>query len=493
MRVLFVSAEVFPIAKAGGLADVSAALPAALAELGVDMRLLVPGYRCALSALAEANVAVELTRPSENATLPLSDQFDFPGLGSARILESRLPDSGLPIWLVDCPSLYDRPGGPYQDETGRSWPDQLERFVMLSRCAAVVAGEVSPFEWKPDIVHCNEWHTGLTCVSLLAAARRPHTVFTIHNMGFDGTFPGKRAAILGLQSAMLSENGIGTRRGFSLLKAGIVFADWVTTVSPTYAREIRTPAYGGAFAGLLEQRIESLSGILNAVDYRVWNPSTDPYIAARYDADDLSGKIACRAALLEAFGIGGDARAPVFGCVSRLTEQKGIELIPSALAPALESGCRFVLLGFGDARIEDAIRNLVRRFPGRVGARFEVNEALAHAVEAGSDIFLMPSRFEPCGLNQMYSMLYGTPPIVHAVGGLADTVVDTTAASMQSGTATGFAFAGHEVESFADAIGRALAVFARVEQWRAVQRHGMRHDFSWYRAASRYVDLYKSL
>jgi len=496
VRVLFVSAEVFPLAKAGGLADVSAALPAALVELGVDVRLLVPGYRSALAALAEAGIGTQLSRV----------RFEFPGFASAGILEARLPDSGTPLWLVDCPPLYDRPGGPYQDGMGRTWPDELERFVMLSRCADAVATAPSFWaerNWQPDIVHCNDWHTGLVCPLVrnaeqqlrdLYGERRPQSVFTIHNLAFDGTFSrGNPAAVLGLSSTALSEDGIATPRGFSLLRAGIAHADWVTTVSPTYAREIRTPQYGGEFAGLLGQRAAKLSGILNGVDYRVWNPSMDPHIAARYDVEDLSGKPACRAALLEAFGVTGDARGPVFGCVSRLAEQKGIDLIPEALSRALDSGCRFVLLGRGDVRIEGAIRELALRFPGRAGARFEFSEPLAHAVEAGSDIFLMPSRFEPCGLNQMYSMRYGTPPVVRAVGGLADSVVDATAASMQAGTATGFAFARPDADAFADAIARSLAAFARADQWRALQRTGMRQDFSWARSARQYLDLYQSL
>jgi len=493
---MFVSAEVFPLAKAGGLADVSAALPAALVELGVDMRVLMPGYRGALAALAEAGIE---TKPSRA-------RFDFPGFGSAGILEARLPGSGVPLWLVDCPPLYDRPGGPYQDEAGRGWPDELERFVMLSRCADAVATAPSFWaerNWKPDVVHCNDWHTGLVCPLLLSAEqqlrdlygeRRPRSVFTIHNLAFDGTFSrGNPATVLGLSSAALSQNGIATPRGFSLLKAGIAYADWVTTVSPTYAREIRTPRYGGPFAGLLDQQVAKLSGILNGVDYRVWDPATDPHIAARFSATDLSGKSACNGALLEAFGVSGDARGPVFGCVSRLAGQKGIDLIPEALSRALDSGCRFVLLGRGDVRIEGAIRGLALRFPGRVGARFEFSEPLAHAVEAGADIFLMPSRFEPCGLNQMYSMRYGTPPVVREVGGLADSVVDATEASMRAGTATGFTFALPDTDELADAIARSLAVFARADQWRALQRTGMREDFSWQRSANRYLDLYESL
>jgi starch synthase len=487
VRVLFVSAELFPLAKAGGLADVSAGLPAALAQLGVDVRLLVPGYRSALEAL-RSDVAG--ARALGALPIPLAE---FAGLGSASVIDARVPGSGVPLWLLDCPERYDHPGGPYQDEDGQVWPDLFERFVLLSRSAAMLAGDASPFDWKPDIVHCNDWHTGLACALLLERATRPRTVFTVHNIAFSGTFPRSNAGLLGLPSALLARDGIGTASGVSLLKAGIVYADWVTTVSPTYAREIRTPQYGGAFAALLERRVESFSGILNGIDDRVWDPATDPCLAAHYDAGDLSGKAACRAALLDRFGITGDTRAPIFGCVSRLTAQKGIDMIPGALSRALESGCRLALLGRGEERMERAILALGDRFPGRVGARFEFSEPLAHSVEAGADIFLMPSRFEPCGLNQMYSLRYGTPPIVHATGGLADTVVDTTATTIARGTATGFTFDAPDEESFADAVARSLTVFPHAEQWHALQRDGMRQDFSWSRSARQYLDLYRSL
>jgi starch synthase len=342
-------------------------------------------------------------------------------------------------------------------------------------------------------VHAHDWHTALLMPLLLGDAQRPRTVFTVHNMAFAGAFAAEHFALTGLPPAMAGAEGIGGEAGFSLLKAGLTFADWITTVSPTYADEIQTPEFGGEFAPLLAARAESLSGILNGVDYRLWDPRHDPLIAHRYGADDLSGKAICKAALRAAFGVSGDSEAPLFGIVGRLTEQKGVDLLPAALEGALDAGASAVVLGTGEPGMERLLQAWASRHPSRVGVRVEFDEALAHAVEAGADIFLMPSRFEPSGLNQMYSQRYGTPPIVHAVGGLADTVIDADVRTLTDGTATGFMFREPGAAAFADAIERALALYARPDAWRALQRSGMAQDFSWTRSAARYIDLYNSL
>lgn len=479
MRVLFAASEIFPMAKTGGLGDVAAALPAALAQAGVDVRLVMPAYPTALHAVAHRQQARSLG--------------DFGALGSVSVIEALTPDSSLPIWLIDNPGLYDRPGGPYQDAEGQPWPDNLERFALLSRAAVLLASEASPFAWRPDIVHANDWHTGLAMPLLLGDAPRPRTVFTVHNMAFAGVFPTDQFALTGLPAEMETVEAIGVDGGFSLLKAGLAFADWVTTVSPSYAREIQTPELGGEFASLLSGRDESFSGILNGIDYRIWDPSRDPRIAQRYTADDLSGKGACKSTLRAAFGLSGAPDAPLFGIVSRLAEQKGIDLIPPALGPALDSGAQLVVLGSGDPRIEQLVREFVARYPQSAGLRVDFDETLAHAIEAGADIFLMPSRFEPSGLNQMYSLRYGTPPVVHAVGGLADTVVDADVRRLTNGTATGFVFREPTAPALGSAIERALALFARPDAWRALQRTGMTQDFSWSRSAAQYIDLYNSL
>jgi starch synthase len=479
MRVLFVASEIFPMAKTGGLGDVAAALPAALAHAGVDVRLVMPAYPSARSEVARARAARPLA--------------DFGALGAARVIEAITPDSALPIWLIDSPELYDRAGGPYLDAAGEPWPDNLERFAMLSRAAALLGSSSSPMAWRPDVVHAHDWHTALAVPLLMTDALRPRTVFTVHNMAFTGEFAAGRFGLTGLPNELLASEALGVVGGFSLLKAGLAFADWVTTVSPTYAREIQTPALGGAFASLLAGRAESLSGILNGVDYGVWDPSRDPHIARRYNSEDLSGKAACKAELRAAFGLTGASDAPLFGIVSRLTEQKGIDLVPPALGRALEAGAQLVVLGRGDLQVEQLLREWSSRHPARVGVRIEFEESLAHAVEAGADIFLMPSRFEPSGLNQMYSQRYGTPPIVHAVGGLTDTVIDAGVRTLANGTATGFTFRQPTATALAGTVERALALYSRTDAWRALQRSGMAQDFSWSRSAARYIDLYNSL
>ncbi len=479
MRVLFVSPEIYPMAKTGGLGDVSAALPAALAAEGVDVRLVMPAYPSARDAVVNAK--------------PVRPLGDFGALGPAGAIEAMTPDSSLPVWLIDSPDLYDRGGGPYHDDAGREWPDNFERFALLSRAAARLSSSASPFDWSPDVVHANDWQTGLVVALLLPVPWRPRLVFTIHNLAFQGIFPRERYALTGLPQELIGVAGIGHGEGISLLKAGVELADWVTTVSPTYAHEIQTPQFGAGFETILAARAESLSGILNGVDYRVWNPARDPHIAQPYDADDLSGKAACKAALTTAFGLAAAPRAPLFGIVSRLTEQKGLDLVPAAVEPALAAGARLVVLGRGDAGIEQQLRDLAARRPDAVAVRTAFDEPLAHAVEAGADIFLMPSRFEPSGLNQMYSMLYGTPPVVHRVGGLADTVVDADVASLHDESATGFVFDAPTAEAFEQAIARALSLFSDADRWRSLQQTGMRADFSWTRSAHAYLDLYNAL
>jgi starch synthase len=479
MRVLFVSPEIYPMAKTGGLGDVSAALPAALAAEGVDVRLIMPAYPTARDAVVDAK--------------PMRPLGDFGALGPAGAIEAMTPDSALPIWLIDSPDLYDRGGGPYHDDAGHEWPDNFERFALLSRAAARLSSSSSPFDWSPDVVHANDWQTGLVVALLLPQPWRPRLVFTIHNLAFQGSFPRERFALTGLPEELLGVAGIGHGEGFSLLKAGVELADWVTTVSPTYAREIQTPQFGAGFETILAARADSLSGILNGVDYGVWNPARDPHIAAPYDASDLSGKAACKAALTTAFGLAAAPRAPLFGIVSRLSEQKGLDLVPAAMEAALAAGARLVILGRGDAGIEQQFRDLAARRPDAVAVRTVFDEPLAHAVEAGADIFLMPSRFEPSGLNQMYSMRYGTPPVVHRVGGLADTVVDADVASLHDESATGFVFDAPTATAFEQAIARALSLYSDADRWRSLQQTGMRADYSWTRSAHAYLDLYHAL
>ncbi len=468
------------MAKTGGLGDVGGALPAALAAAGVDVRLVMPAYPSALAAVVDRR---------ENVSL-----VDFDALGHADVIEARTPDSRLPIFLIDCPPLYDRSGGPYVDERGKEWPDNVKRFCLLSRAAQVLASKASPFAWQPDIVHAHDWQTGLVPALLAHSPEpRPICVFTIHNMGFPGIFPASTFPLLGLPADAFAVDGVEHYRQVSLLKAGLVYADHLTTVSPTYAREIQTPELGFGFDVLLRRRAERLTGILNGVDYRTWDPAVDARIKMAYSADDLAGKAACKAALQAEMGLAAAPKAPLIGAVSRLTSQKGLDLALAALPPVVEVGAQFVLLGTGDARLERRFTKLAARYPRNVAVRIAYDEDLAHRIEAGCDIYLMPSRFEPCGLNQMYSLRYGTPPVVHAVGGLADSVVDADEKNLAGASATGFLFRLPTANALGAALRRALELERWPERWAALQRTGMRQDFGWPNAARLYVALYESV
>jgi starch synthase len=470
-RVLFVTSEMYPLATTGGLGDVSAALPPALRDLSVDVRVLMPAYRSAVDRVEKKGKAISLGSPG--------------GLGEAALIPAQVPGSDVPIWLVDCPAFFDRPGGPYGDEQGRDWPDNLTRFALLSHAAALLTNVDSPIRWMPHLVHANDWQTGL--VPALLATRhegRPSTVFSVHNLSFLGLFPSKMFSLLGLPAHVFSVHGMEFYGDVSLMKAGVYYGDRLTTVSPTYAREIQTPYFGCGLEGLLAGRAEHLRGILNGVDYSRWDPASDPHIAARYSAEALDGKRACKAALQRELGLEVRDDAFLLGSVSRLTSQKGVDLLLAALPAILDRTTQIALLGSGDKAMERGFAAAAKKFPGRVGLRIGYDEPLAHRIEAGADTFVMPSRFEPCGLNQMYSLRYGTPPIVHRVGGLADTVEDGV---------TGFVFNEPRVAALIGGVKRAAAAFAKREVWRPMQLRGMAKDFGWPRAAKEYLEVYNSL
>ncbi len=479
MRILFATPECAPWVKTGGLGDVSAALPEALAGRGLDVRVLLPAYR---SVLAAAGRCREIARLPAAATFP-----------AARLLEAPLP-SGVLAWLLDCPALYDRDGGPYQDPAaGSDWPDNALRFGLLARVAAILA-QPNPTAWRPHVLHCNDWQTGLAPAYLhFGGGLRAATVVCIHNLAFQGLFPAATVAAVGLPAASFAEDGVEFYGRLSFLKAGVVYGDAIATVSPTYAREIQREPLGFGFQAFLAARAARLHGILNGIDVRTWNPLIDPLIARRYDGAHLDAKLENKRALLERMGLPPAPEPPLFGFVGRLTEQKGVDLI-AAVAPALAAApARLVVLGTGSRELEAVMRGLARAHPGAVAVEIGFDEPLAHLIEAGADAFLMPSRFEPCGLNQMYSQRYGTPPIAHATGGLCDSIVDCTPATLADGTATGFLFREPTAGALRGAIDRALAAYRDPPAWRALQRHGMARDFSWDAAAREYVHLYASL
>ncbi len=480
LRVLFVTSEIAPWQKTGGLGDISSALPEALARAGVEVRILVPAYPALRLAFPDARPIAEI--PPPGGRLPAS-----------RLLQAATP-GGVPLLLLDCPACFERPGGPYQSPRGDDWPDNALRFGLLSRVAALLASNASPLLWRPDILHCNDWQSGLAPAYLhYLHGGGVATVMTIHNLAFQGLFPPSTLADLALPQSAFVFDGVEFYGHLSCLKAGLQFADRITTVSPTYAREIQQAELGFGLDGLLRHRSAVLSGILNGVDAS-WNPATDPLLTKHYDAQHLAAKEANRRALRAELGLIGDVTAPLLAVVSRLTHQKGMDLLLTIADQLLDgpAEAQLVVLGNGERGFEAGLRALAARYPGRVAAMIGFDERLAHRIEAGADIFLMPSRFEPCGLNQLYSLRYGTPPVVRATGGLADTVSDCTPAALRAGLATGFVFGPPDASALLAAANRAIDAWGKRRLWRRLQRNGMGMDFSWAKAAADYLDVYRA-
>lgn len=477
MKVLHAAAEVFPLIKTGGLADVLGALPQALRERGADVRLLLPGLPAVLESVSQARLVADL-----------APAF---GAARARLLLGRMPTSELPAYVIDAPLLYRRAGSPYQDSLGVDWPDNLQRFGLLGWVAAQLAGGALDSSWSPAVLHAHDWHAAMACAYLNAhAVAAPASVFTIHNLAYQGLFPPGDCALLGLSSRYLSPAALEFHGRLSFMKAGLKFADRITTVSPTYAREIATHEFGAGLEGVVRSRGADVSGIVNGIDTKVWNPATDSALAQRYDAKQLQGKTGCKAALQARFGLRDDLRAPLLGMVSRLTAQKGVDLLLQALPELLREGVQLAVQGTGDAELEAAWRNAAQAHPGRVGVRLRYDEVGAHALVAGADMLLVPSRFEPCGLTQLYGMRYGTVPVVHRVGGLADTVHDADEAT--GAPATGFTFDQASAASLVAALRRALQAFGQAPRWAELMFAGMNQDLSWDGPARQYMALYEN-
>lgn len=483
MRVLFVTSEVAPIIKTGGLADVSAALPVALRELGVDIRILLPGYPQVLQALPKLKLSFDLEKFSGSILKP------FP---AARLLRAKLPN-GVPIYVLDCPELYQRGGGPYLDEQGLDWADNAQRFGLFSSVAALLGSADSPISWKPNIVHCNDWQSGLTPAYLQYMRKPARTMMTIHNLAFQGNFPPETLPEIGLPWDCFKPEGVEFYGNLSFLKAGLYYADHITTVSPTYAKEIQTEALGFGMQGLLAHRSNRLSGILNGIDTTEWDPATDHYLTHTYDAENLSRKAANKLELQQKLNLKVDAKIPLFGLVSRFAHQKGLDVVLAAAEEIIKLPAQLVIVGSGDAEMQRVALALMHHHHGKIAVYVGFDEGLAHLVEAGADIFLMPSRFEPCGLNQLYSQRYGTPPLVHATGGLIDTVIDCNAKSFANGSASGFVFDNMTEEGLLLTVRRAITVYKDPKRWKVLQQNCMRKDFSWRVSASAYFDIYSKL
>ena len=472
-RILFVASEAHPLIKTGGLGDVAGALPAALHALGQDVRLLLPAYREALQHVDHLEVV---------GTLRL-------GAHPVRLLSAVLPGSDVPVWLVDSPPHFDRPGNPYVDENGRDWPDNAERYAVFARAATAVALDQAGLGWQPTVVHGNDWQSGLVPALLSQTPARPATVFTVHNLAYQGLFPLAEYQRLDLPMALWSLDGLEFYGQASYMKAGLAYADMLSTVSPTYAGEVCTPEFGCGLDGLLRQRADRLRGILNGADYSEWDPARDPHLPHHYSATDLQGKAGNKADLQRELGLPRAAAIPLVGFVGRLVEQKGIDLVLAMLPELLHEHVQIIILGSGSKEFEQALTALAAQYPRCLRVQIGFSEALAHRIEAGADLFLMPSRYEPCGLNQIYSLRYGTPPLVRATGGLADTVTDVTHGIDR---ATGFVFDQPTSAALLDTLLRALRLYRTDPRaWRRLIRNGMTRDYSWQQSAVAYLDLYE--
>lgn len=478
MRSLFVASECFPLVKTGGLADVVGALPLALAKHDCDTRVLVPAYRGLIDKLG----------PVEEAA-SYGDLFG----GPARLLAGETAD-GLKVLALEARHLYDRPGTPYLDPEGRDWPDNIRRFAALSAIGAAV-GRFGAGDFKPDIVHCHDWQAGLVPAYLMAGeeAGRPKSIFTIHNVAFQGVCGRAEFAAFGLPDSFYTPAGLEYYGGCSLLKSGLVFSDRITTVSPTYALELRTPEFGLGMEGVLNERADVFSGILNGIDTTIWDPAADKDISADYSSRKFAGKARCKADLQARMGLRSDPDALLMIVISRLTGQKGFDLLLPHIDEIVRRGGQLAILGSGEAGMERAFLDAAARYPGAVAVHIGYNEPLSHVLQAGADAILIPSRFEPCGLTQLYALRYGTLPVVARTGGLADTVIDANDAAVRSGAATGIQFAPINASGMRFAVERLFALYADKKSWKNIQMHAMSHPVGWEDSAAEYIALYADL
>jgi starch synthase len=475
MKILFVASEGLPYSKTGGLADVIGGLPKALRQLGHEVVVLLPRYR---------GNKMHSTLIS-SLTMPLGDRLRFPAIGEG------MPVDGVRYLFVDDDEFFDR-DGLYGDESG-DYPDNAQRFAEFSRVAVEVAKRV----WLPDVIHCHDWQAALVPVLLRtqyatdATVRSIPIVLTIHNLAYQGIFPRAVLPKIGLPDSLFSVDGLEFYGQVNLLKGGLLFADYLTTVSRRYAKEIQTPEYGSGLDGVIRGRADRLVGILNGVDYSAWDPATDRVIAQNYSPAEMDGKRACKKELLQTFRFAADGNnldTPVLGIVSRFVDQKGFDLIADAADEILSENVRLIALGTGQKEYEKLFLDLAAKYPEKVAARIAYDDGLAHKIEAGADMFLMPSRYEPCGLNQIYSLKYGTPPIVRATGGLDDTVQNFDPRSRKG---TGFKFEEYDPAALLSAVRAALKTYGERDTWATLQANGMAKDFSWGSSAPAYVTLYE--
>ncbi len=434
----------------------------------------MPAYREAKRKLQQSNLIANITFLE----------------GEVNLLESTLPETDQTIWLIDCPQLFDRDGGPYLSSDGLPWPDNAQRFALFARVVTAIAVNKLGLNWHPDIVHCNDWQIGLAPVLLDLEVTRPGIIFTIHNLAYQGLFPRATFLELHLPETLWSFTCLEFHDQLSFIKGGILYADYINTVSPTFAKEIQTKEYGFGLEDLLKSNSKKLSGIINGIDTKEWNPSNDAFINFQYDSESLAKKTKNKLALQQLLHFTIDKEIPLLGVVTRLVEQKGIDIIIKSLPILIKFNLQIVILGTGNKKFEQELHEIAYQNPSRVFVKIGYDEELAHKITASADIFLMPSRFEPCGLNQMYSQMYGTIPVVRRTGGLADTVINVTKETYLAQQATGFVFEKDTVDAFVEAVTRALDLYHKEDHWEKIQLNGMRQDFSWNNSALQYMDLY---
>ncbi len=479
MNILFAASEATPLIKTGGLADVAGSLPVALSHIGQDCRLILPGYPDVMQRADDLTPVAELRLSGETSPV--------------RLLAGTTPPHQVPLYVVDAPQWFDRPGNPYVSSDGHDWEDNPHRFACFCRAVAAVALNQAGLDWRPDLVHANDWQCGLVAPLLQGSTDRPATLFTIHNLAYQGLFDFATFERLDLPSSLWTYEALEFHHQLSFIKGGIALSDRVNTVSPTYAEEIKTAEFGYGLEGLLKHRGSHFSGILNGIDYHQWDPENDIHIPHPFNAEDLHGKRLNKLALQREFGLPEDERIQLFGYIGRLVDQKGVDLILQTLPGLMDSGVQMVMLGSGNKDLEHALERINNRYHSRVGVRIGYDEGLSHRIEAGCDYFIMPSRFEPCGLNQMYSLRYGTVPIVRRTGGLADTVVDVNPTTLSNGTATGFVFDTPDAGSLWGALEHAIHFYRRSDtDWEILARTGMRQDFSWEASVQHYLEVYRT-
>jgi starch synthase len=477
-KILFATSEVYPLIKTGGLADVAASLPRALLKLGQDVKILLPAYASVLEKAKDIGI-------KEVA------HVDIEGYSIA-LKQTRLPGTKVIVWLVDIPEFFEREGNPYCGPDGNDWFDNHKRFYVFARVAELIALDQVGLNWQPTIVHCNDWQTGLIPALLSLHPNHPATVFTIHNLAYRGLFSYQAFAELNLPAVFWHHERLEFYGQMSFIKGGLAFADFITTVSPSYANEIQRPEFGNGLDGLIRYRSDAIAGILNGIDTDEWNPGTDPHLTCNYNRRTLGNKTKNKLALQEELGLTVNSEIPLLGFVGRLVDQKGVDLILEQMNQLLSLNCQLVILGSGFPHYEKALKNIAEQYPQKIAVTLGYNESFAHRIEASSDIFLMPSIFEPCGLNQLYSLRYGTLPVVHAVGGLRDTVFEQPLES-QLEDANGFVFHGATAEELFAAIQRAISLFQQKDQWKQRQLNAMSKDFSWDASAKEYLAIYEKI